>query len=290
MTLVDLLPAPAVPDAEDGLRLLSSAAGFVLDLDGTLVLPDKRAGNYNLLAGAVEVLARLRAKGMPLVALTNNTLHTPADCAALLRATGIALDGDEILTPSSVAAEYFQRRRLHRVLVIGGEGVWRPLADAGLAVVLTDAPETKVDAVYIGYHPGFDLTDLEAGCRACWDGAKLFVSSGVPYFATQGGRAIGISRAIAAAITNMTGRPSTVLGKPSPHALACAGRRLGVAAESLVVIGDDPRLEAIMARNGGAIAIGVETGIGRRADFAALPPHHRPHLVLRHIGELLSRI
>jgi 4-nitrophenyl phosphatase len=274
--------------AEDGIGRLASAAGFVFDLDGTLVLPDKRAGTYQALPGAVEVLARMRSTGMPLVALTNNTLNTPADCAALLRAAGINLNRGEIITPSSVAAEYFKRRRFRRVLAIGGEGVWRPLAENGIDVVLTDAPASEVDAVYAGYHPDFGMQDIEAGCRACWGGAKLFVSSGVPYFATQGGRAIGISRVIGAAITNMTGRRFAVLGKPSAHALRCAGQRLGRPVDRLAVIGDDPQLETVMARQGGALAVAVETGLGRLADFTALPPHHRPHLVLRHIGELLA--
>jgi len=150
--------------------------------------------------------------------------------------------------------------------------------------------ETKIDAVYVGYYPGFGISDLEAGCWACWGGARLFVSSGVPFFATQGGRAIGISRIIGAAITNMTGRRATVLGKPSYHALRCASRRLGLPATDLAVIGDDPQLEMVMARNGGAYAVAVESGIGQPADFAALPSHHRPHLVIRNVGELLSRL
>ena len=269
-------------------RSLAAVRGFVFDLDGTLVLPDKRAGNYHVLPGAVEVLALVRARGLPLIAMTNNTLHVPAACAARLGEAGIELHPEEIVTPSSVAAEYFKRRQIQRVLVIGGEGVWRPLAEAGLEIVLTDAPKSGSDAVYVGYHPGFDIRDIEAGCQACWGGAKLFVSSGVPFFATQGGRAIGISRAIGAAIGNMTGRRATVLGKPSPYAMRCASHRLGLPAADLAVIGDDPRLEMIMARDGGAYAIAVETGIGRAADFAALPPRHRPHLIIRNIGELLS--
>lgn len=267
--------------------MITSGRGFIFDLDGTLVLPDKQSGHYIPLPGAVEVLARVRSKGIPLIAMTNNTLHTPGSCSALLRTAGIELSSEEIITPSSVAAEYFTRRRLQRVLVIGEEGVWRPLADAGLEIVPADSQGVKTDAVYIGYHPGATMRDLEAGCRACWDGARLFVSSGVPFFATQGGRAIGISRMLGAAITNMTGCRTTVLGKPSSHAFRCASRRLGLPAVDLVVVGDDPQLEMVMARNGGAYAIAVETGIGQPADFAALPPRHHPHLVIRHIGELL---
>lgn len=279
-----------LPDCTPVLQHILPVRGFVFDLDGTLVLPDKQAGSYVVLPGAVEILGHLRAKGLPFVALTNNTMHTPVNCSALLRKAGVELHAEQILTPSSVAAEYFRQRRLQRVLVIGDEGVWRPLADAGLDIIFTDGAQAGIDAVYVGYHPGFNSRDIEAGCRACWSGARLFVSSAVPFFATQEGRTIGISRAIGGAISSMTGCRAMVLGKPSPHALRLASRRLGVPIADLAVIGDDPRLEIIMARNGGAYAIAVETGIGRSTEFTNLPPRHQPHLIVSNIGELLSRI
>lgn len=280
-----------LPDCAPVLQHILPVRGFVFDLDGTLVLPDKKAGSYVVLPGAVEILGHLRAKGLPFVALTNNTTHTPVSCAALLGKAGVELYAEEILTPSSVAAEYFKKRRLQRVLVIGDEGVWLPLADAGLDIIFTDsAQQTAIDAVYVGYHPGFNSRDIEAGCQACWGGARLFVSSSVPFFATMEGRTIGISRAIGGAISCMTGRRAMVLGKPSSHALRLASRRLGVPIPDLAVIGDDPRLEIIMARNGGAYAIAVETGIGRSTEFTNLPPCHQPHLIVRNVGELLTQI
>ena len=50
---------------------------------------------------------------------------------------------------------------------------------------------TAVDAVYVGWHPDCGMKDIEAACNAICAGAKLYVASDVPFFATQHGRSIG---------------------------------------------------------------------------------------------------
>jgi len=54
------------------------------------------------------------------------------------------------------------------------------------------------------------------------------------------------------------------------------------------VVGDDPLVEMIMARRGGAVGFGVTTGISKASDWARQPPGRRPHRVLRSLGELLA--
>ncbi len=50
-----------------------------------------------------------------------------------------------------------------------------------------------MDAVYVGWHPDCGMKDIEAACHAIWAGAKLYVASDVPFFATRHGRTIGYS-------------------------------------------------------------------------------------------------
>jgi NagD protein len=81
-----------------------------------------------------------------------------------------------------------------------------------------------------------------------------------------------------------------VLGKPSAQALACASERLGVKPEQMAIVGDDPALENVMARRGGALSVAVHTGLGSAADFARLPAGVRPHLSLAGVDKLLELI
>jgi ribonucleotide monophosphatase NagD (HAD superfamily) len=137
----------------------------------------------------------------------------------------------------------------------------------------------------------FTFPDLEAACRDVWAGAILTTASNVPFFATQGGKSIGASFAINAMLRAMTGRRARVLGKPSPGALRCALRRMGLAASAArhtLVVGDDPALEMRMARSAGALAIAVTTGLNDRASFDSVGPAEAPDAVLDDLAPLVA--
>jgi NagD protein len=211
------------------------------------------------------------------------------------------------MTPATVAANYFAGRRMQRILVLGVEGVWRPIADAGLDVVRTardaadgglevvtpgrdtadaDPADAMADAIFIGWYRRIDMDEIEVACKAAWNGARLYCASMVPFFAARHGRALGSSRAVSAMITSVTGRRATPLGKPSRHVLRGAAKRIGCRPSELVVVGDDPALEVGMALDSGALAVAVHTGIAGAAEFAALAPDRRPHLSLPSIAHL----
>lgn len=251
----------------------------VFDIDGTLALMDKESGRYTALPGAVAALAAFRAAGRPVVAYTNGTFFPPAHYYPLLAEAGLVLDPGHILTPAVVAARTLTAQGHARVLVIGAEGTRVPLAEAGIEVVLP-GQKAPVDAVLIGWSKDFGAADLEAGAQKLWDGAPLYATSVAPYFAGAKGRLLGVSGAIAAALTNATGVKPVVLGKPEVAGLDIAAEITGVGAERMVVIGDDPRLEIAMARRAGALAVGVTTGTEDAAAFAAQPEDLRAHLVL----------
>jgi ribonucleotide monophosphatase NagD (HAD superfamily) len=111
-----------------------------------------------------------------------------------------------------------------------------------------------VDAVYVGWHPDCGMKDIEAACNAIFAGAKLYVASDVPFFATRHGRSIGYSFAIVGAIRRVTHAPMILTGKPSRHAMRFVAQRLGIPVSRVGVVGDDPVVEMSMARRFGAAA------------------------------------
>ena len=171
----------------------------------------------------------------------------------------------------------------------GRDGVGQALREAGIETAYQGAPDAaEVDAVYVGWHPKCGMPDIETACHAIWAGAKLYVASDVPFFATKQGRSIGYSYAIVGAIRRMTKAPMILTGKPSLHALRFVAKKLGVAMRYVAVVGDDPLVEIIMARRGGAVAVGVTTGMTGLEEWARQPPSRRPHHVLTGLHELLS--
>ena len=268
---------------------LEAVEGFMFDVDGTLILSDRALGGYTVLPGAVETLTELKRRGVPYVALTNGSNYAASEQAPKLRALGLPIEDHQMLTPSSVAADLMPRRGVERALVLGTPGVGHALTEAGIDVVFTGHPDAdKVQAVYIGWHPDCGMKDIEAACRAIWNGAELYVASDVPFFATSAGKSVGYSFAITAAVRSMTKVPMILTGKPSMYAMRHISKLLGVPMRRVGVVGDDPIVEMIMARKAGAVGFGVTTGFVKAADWAAQPKGRRPHRVMESVGEVLG--
>lgn len=274
-------PAASLADRLRNIR------GIVFDMDGTLVLGDRRNHGLTPLPGALELTASLTARGLPWLTFTNGTTRTPQAYAETLRRIGFDLPDQAMLTPATSAVDHFLATGHRSVLVLGGEGLKEPLRQAGLEIA---APESKpdADAVLVGWYPEFTMKDLEAACHAVFGGAALYSSSQSVFFASADGRALGTSRAICAMISSVTGITPQVVGKPSLIGLRCAAQRLGVAAQDLAVVGDDPELEMAMASLAGALAIAVTTGFHPAEHYTSLPPEQTPDLTLDGVGRLLG--
>ena len=284
---------PAAADVDDGALLPSNALpeirGFMFDVDGTLLLSDRALGGYEVLPGAIAVLTALRERAFPFVLLTNGSNYPPAEQAAKLRKSGFPVEDRQMITPSSVAADYLSRRQIRRALVLGTRGVGHALAESGIETVYTgESRASEVDAVYVGWHTECGMKDIETAAHAIWGGARLFSASDVPFFATRQGRTIGYSFAIVGAIRRLTRARVTVLGKPSLHALSFVARRLGTRMAHVGVVGDDPLVESLMARRGGATALAVTTGITSRDEWLRQPEKRRPHRILQELREVLT--
>jgi HAD superfamily hydrolase (TIGR01450 family) len=270
---------------------IGAIEGFMFDLDGTLALIDKSLGTYQVLPGAIEVLSELKTRSIPFVVLTNGSAYPPAQQAPKLRAIGLPIADEALLTPSTVAAEMMPGRGVKTALVLGTPGVGQPLAEAGIQTLFPDHPAAEqVQAVYIGWHPECTMRDIEIAAKAIWNGAELYVASDVPFFATASGKTMGYSHAIAAAVRKLTRAPMILTGKPSLHALRLVAKKLDVPMRRVGVVGDDPLVEMIMARRGGAIGFGVTTGMTNAREWERQPTNRRPHLVLRDVREVLTLI
>ncbi len=265
--------------------------GFMFDVDGTLLLSDRSLKNYQLLPGAAETLQALQDRGIPYVLLTNGSAYPPAEQAAKLRASGLAVSDEQMLTPSSITAEHMAKSGVKRVLVLGTRGVGHALNEQGIETTYTGEPrDHEVDAVYVGWHPDCGMADLESAAKAIWAGARLYAASDVPFFATRQGRTIGYTYAILGALKRLTKAPVILTGKPSLHALRFVAKRLKVPMRHIAVVGDDPVVEVLMAHRGGATSFAVTTGTTSREEWLSQPHTHRPMHIIDHLSDVLSHL
>jgi 4-nitrophenyl phosphatase len=261
----------------------------MFDLDGTLILSNRKLGSYQVIPGAVEVLNELERRGTPFLALTNGSAYPAAKQGPRLREVGLPIADGHLFTPNSVAGQVFAARGYQNVLVLGTPGVVEALEGHGVRCSQPgDEDAASADAVYTAWHPECSMADIHAAAGRVLDGAPFYTASDVPFFATKEGPAFGYSCAINGAIHRVTGVEPQVTGKPSQLAMDFVAAKLGLAASEIAVIGDDPKVEIEMAVLGGAIGVGVTSGTTSRDQWAAQGPERRPDYVIENVGALLE--
>ena len=261
--------------------------GYMFDLDGTLILSNRKLGSYDAIAGAAEALRELDRRGIPWIALTNGSAYASRVQARRLRDAGVPVPDDKLFTPNSVAAEVIRDCGYANVLVLGTQGVVEALTELGASCCLpSDAAAARADAVYVAWHPDCVMDHIHLACERVLDGAALLSASDVPFFATKEGRSFGYSCAINGAVNRVTGVDPQPTGKPSVHAMRFIADRLGIAPEDVAMVRDDPVAQIQMARAGGAIGIAVCSGSTSAPQWAEQPPECRPHIVIDSIADL----
>ncbi len=250
--------------------LVHRYAALVCDLDG-VVYRGPRAVPH-----AVESIGALEA---PVVFATNNASRTSVDVAEHLQELGIDCTADDVVT-SSQAAAWLVAGELGEgapVLAVGGDGVAVALDEAGLTVVRpTDARDRPVRAVVQGYGTSVTAADLAEAAYAVENGARWFATNTDSTLPTERGIAPGNGSLVDAVATAVGHGPHVVAGKPQAPLYELCARRLGVAAEDVLTVGD--RLSTDVA---GAVAAGMDsllvlTGIDGLDALLDAPAEQRP--------------
>ena len=248
---------------------LDDIRGFVFDVDGTLVrrFPD----GVHPLPGAVEVLDAIRASGRPLAIFSNGSHMPPAQFARDLRADGLPVSDEEMVTPVRSALSHLRRRHDGaRVLLFAQPSVRALLVDEGVDVV--DSEDAHV--VLVLHVDDADFPALERAARAILGGARLLTANYLPSYAGANGPIFSRGAMVTAAIAKA--------------AVQELRDRLGVPSEDLLVTGDDVRMDVGLGLLGGSRTVLVRTGTTGDMDVSRLPEGRRPHAVVDGVEELLQ--
>jgi HAD superfamily hydrolase (TIGR01450 family) len=262
---------------------LDDVRGFVFDVDGTLVrrYPD----GVHPMPGAVEVLNAIRSSGRKLAIFTNGSHLPPEEFARELRADGLPVADDEIVTPVRSALSYLRRRHDGApVLLFAQPSVRALLVDEGVNVV--DGEEAAV--VLVLHVDDADFPALERAARAIMRGARLLTANYLPSYAGANGPIFSRGAMVTAAIAKAASARPTVVGKPSKAAVQELRDRLGVPSEDLLVTGDDVKMDVGLGLLGGSKTVLVRSGTTGDLDVTRLPERQRPHAVIDGVEELLE--
>jgi HAD superfamily hydrolase (TIGR01450 family) len=265
--------------ASRGADLRAAVAGvraFLLDADGVLMYRNAP------ISGSDVALVELRRRSIPYRVLTNySSAHRSSLAAAFGQATGLDVDGAEIITAASAAAGYTAKHHPGRpILVLAAPDARREWAGQDV-VALEDADSRTepVAAVVIG-DAGDDLSyrNLDIAYRQLRGGAEFVAMHRNPWWMTPKGFTLDAG-ALVAGLEFALGRKAVITGKPSPvvfrQALdelradvnASGGPRLRAA--DVAMVGDDPSSDIAAAHRVGLRGILALTGKTSRAEALA---------------------
>ncbi|MEO6775133.1 MAG: HAD-IA family hydrolase [Kofleriaceae bacterium] len=290
-------------------ELLDRHRGVLLDVYG--VLFDARGP----LPGAARLIGELERRGTPYRIVTNDASRSQATYAARFARHDIAVAPDRFVTSGSLLPDYFREHRLAgaRTLVLGtADSLDFVRAGGGVPISFSreTAPGSRsdradrsvrsgepaclvnelIEAVAVCDDDGFDflqglelaLSSIVRAVEAGYPPALILPNPDLIY--PKGGGELGFTAgAIALLLEAALARrfPGHALrfvhlGKPEPHLFAAAARQLGVAAEELVMIGDQLETDIAGARAAGcacALLAGVSSWHHARATAQVIPDY-----------------
>jgi NagD protein len=249
---------------------------WLTDMDGVLVHENQPV------PGASELLQQWRDQDKPYLVLTNNSIFTPRDLSARLRASGLVVPEDRIWTSALATADFCASQIPGgSAFVIGESGMTTALYEVGF-VMTENAP----DYVVIGETRNYSFEAITKAIRLIVEGSRFIVTNPDATGPSPDGP-LPATGSVAALISKATGKEPYVVGKPNPMMFRSAMNKIGAHSENTGMIGDRMDTDIVAGIEAGLHTVLVLTGISDRAEIERYP--FRPNEVLDSVADLIDR-
>lgn len=248
---------------------------WLTDMDGVLV-HEGRA-----LPGAADVIKQWKEQGLRFLVLTNNSIYTPRDLAARLKATGLAIPEEAIWTSALATADFLHSQKPKgTAFVLGEAGLTTAMHEIGY--VMTDV---NPDYVVLGESRNFNFDSLTKAIRLINNGSR-FIATNPDATGPSAEGVLPATGSVAALITKATGKDPYIVGKPNPMMFRSAMNKINAHSESTGMIGDRMDTDVVAGIEAGLHTVLVLTGIADDAEINKYP--FRPNEILNSIADLLN--
>lgn len=251
---------------------------YLMDLNGVL-MPDPSG----IVSGAASFVEALRARGVPFLVFTNESIDTPRDLRARLLSYGLDIP-EEVFWTSALATAAFldDQRPGGSAYVVGEAGLTTALADIGY--VLTDR---EPDYVVLGETRSYSFASITTAIRLVEGGARLLATNPDEKGPGREG-SLPATGAVTALVERATGRAAYNIGKPNPFMLRSALRCLGAHAADAVVLGDRMDTDVRSGLEAGIPTILVLSGLSDSSTVAGHP--YQPDRVIGFVAEIVDQV
>ncbi|BDQ00141.1 HAD-IIA family hydrolase [Aquiluna sp. KACHI24] len=257
--------------------LVDSYDSVLFDLDGVVYLGSKAVPH------AVESVNRVKAQGLKIGFVTNNSSRRPEVIADQLVALGIDTNPAEIVGSAKAGAKMLVDRipRGAKVLVVGGEGLSFEVQALGFEVVASAADSPA--AVIQGFSPDVGWRQLAEAAYAIQRGAIWLATNQDWTIPREDGIAPG-NGTLVSAVHTAVGILPDFAGKPFAPIYQAAMEQLGIARP--LFVGDRLDTDIKGAVNFGIDSACVMTGVATRKELISAKPDERPTFVISDLREL----
>ena len=250
---------------------------WLMDMDGVLVR------ERTIVPGADRFIARLRARGLPFLVLTNNSMYTPRDLAARLLATGLEVPEERIWTSAMATARFLDDQRPQgTAFVVGETGLTTALHASGYT--LTDR---NPDYVVLGETRTYSFEHISRAIRLVAAGARFIATNPDPVGPTPDGP-LPATGSVAALVSRATGVEPYFIGKPNPLMMRSALNAIDAHSESSAMVGDRMDTDIVSGLEAGMHTVLVLTGITSRDEAERHP--YRPSRIVDSIADLVDEL
>ena len=246
-----------------------------MDMDGVLVQEE------HAIPGADRWLARLRERGLPFLVLTNNSIYTPRDLAARLRASGLDVPEASIWTSALATARFLDDQRPGgTAFAIGEAGLTTALHDVGYTL-----SERDPDYVVLGETRTYSFERIARAIRLIVGGARFIATNPDATGPTPEGP-LPATGSVAALISRATGVEPYFVGKPNPLMMRSALNAIDAHSETAAMIGDRMDTDIKSGLEAGMHTVLVLTGSTARSETERFP--YRPARIVDSIADLVD--
>jgi NagD protein len=252
----------------------SEITAWLTDMDGVLVHEGK------VLPGAAELIAKWEKAGTPFLVLTNNSIYTPRDLSARLKAGGLNIPEERIWTSALATASFLNKQQPKgTAYVIGESGLTQALHEIGYTQT-----EINPDYVVLGETRNFNFENLTKAVRLINGGAR-FIATNPDATGPSADGPLPATGAVAALITKATGMEPYIVGKPNPMMFRSAMKKIDAHSSTTGMIGDRMDTDVIAGIEAGLHTVLVLTGIADEAEIKKYP--FRPSEILNSVQDLV---
>lgn len=260
------------------IKELQSKKLYLLDQDGTLY------NGGSLFGETPAFLAEIKKRDARYVFITNNSSKSVADYVKRMTSMGITAEERDFFTSSQATAIYLNETYPgKKVYCVGTTSLLSELKDAGIPLVSPHEAEIAL----IGY-------DTELNYQKLHDICELLTLKDVPFIATNPDWVCPIDfgyvpdcGSFCFMITKATGKEPFYIGKPRPAMIDIIMKKLGIAKEDTVVIGDRLYTDVLSAINAHVTSVCVLSGEAKLSDVTN--GLIKPDYTLNSIGDIFKK-